>query len=178
MSIALRLGLYYAALFIGTGASAPYAGMWFRAHGLSGAAIGLILALARRLKLLLGDTLLLRVEVRPLDLARQLLGVAVPDALSQSTLDVVVNNLREAAELFLDGLRLLDQHLEHPIFDPLREHEIVAVHFRSRLKLAVDAAIALLDPARIPGQVEMEEIRTMRLEVQAFASRIGREQDT
>jgi MFS transporter, PPP family, 3-phenylpropionic acid transporter len=44
MSIALRLGLYYAALLIGTGASAPYAGVWFRAHGLSGAAIGLILA--------------------------------------------------------------------------------------------------------------------------------------
>ena len=44
MSIALRLGLFYAALLIGTGASAPYAGLWFRAHGLSGAAIGLILA--------------------------------------------------------------------------------------------------------------------------------------
>jgi PPP family 3-phenylpropionic acid transporter len=44
MSIAPRLGLFYAALFIGTGASAPYAGVWFRAHGLSGAAIGLILA--------------------------------------------------------------------------------------------------------------------------------------
>lgn len=44
MSIALRLGLYYAALFVGSGASGPYAGVWFRAHGLSGVAIGLILA--------------------------------------------------------------------------------------------------------------------------------------
>ena len=44
MSSALRIGLYYAALLIGTGASAPYAGVWFRAQGLSGAAIGLILA--------------------------------------------------------------------------------------------------------------------------------------
>jgi PPP family 3-phenylpropionic acid transporter len=44
MSTALRLGLFYAALFIGSGASAPYAGVWFKAHGLSGAAIGLILA--------------------------------------------------------------------------------------------------------------------------------------
>ncbi|HEY2707985.1 MAG TPA: MFS transporter [Caulobacteraceae bacterium] len=44
MSIALRLGLYYASLFIGNGASGPYAGVWFKAHGLSGAAIGLILA--------------------------------------------------------------------------------------------------------------------------------------
>ena len=44
MSTALRLGLYYAVLLVGTGASAPYAGVWFKAHGLSGAAIGLILA--------------------------------------------------------------------------------------------------------------------------------------
>ena len=44
MSIAPRLGLYYAALFIGSGASAPYASVWFRAHGLSGAGIGLVLA--------------------------------------------------------------------------------------------------------------------------------------
>jgi len=44
MSIALRLGLFYAALFIGSGASSPNAGVWFRSHGLSGAAIGLILA--------------------------------------------------------------------------------------------------------------------------------------
>ncbi|MFI4935227.1 MAG: MFS transporter [Caulobacterales bacterium] len=44
MPLAVRLGLYYAAIFIGNGAAGPYAGVWFRAHGLSGAAIGLILA--------------------------------------------------------------------------------------------------------------------------------------
>lgn len=44
MSIALRLGLFYAALFIGSGASSPNAGIWFRSHQLSGTAIGLILA--------------------------------------------------------------------------------------------------------------------------------------
>jgi PPP family 3-phenylpropionic acid transporter len=44
MSIALRLGLFYAVLLAGSGASGPYAGVWFRAQGLSGAAIGLILA--------------------------------------------------------------------------------------------------------------------------------------
>ncbi len=44
MSIASRLGLFYAVLLIGSGASSPYAGVWFRSHGLSGAAIGLILA--------------------------------------------------------------------------------------------------------------------------------------
>lgn len=44
MPIAVRLGLFYSALFIGSGASAPYIGVWFQAHGLSGSAIGLILA--------------------------------------------------------------------------------------------------------------------------------------
>lgn len=40
----LRLGLYYAAIFIGTGASLPYMPVWFREQGLSGAQIGAILA--------------------------------------------------------------------------------------------------------------------------------------
>ena len=135
------------------------------------------LAFAGRLELFLGDALLLRIEVRPLDLARQLLGVTVTDALTETALDVVVDDLREAAELLLDSLGLPDEHLEHSVFDPLRKHEVVAVHFRGRLELAVDATVALLDAARIPGQVEMEEIRTMRLEVQALAGRVGRKQD-
>ncbi|HYE44845.1 MAG TPA: MFS transporter [Caulobacter sp.] len=44
MSTPLRLGLYYAAIFIGTGASLPYMPVWFRSQGLSGAEIGVILA--------------------------------------------------------------------------------------------------------------------------------------
>jgi PPP family 3-phenylpropionic acid transporter len=40
----LRLGLFYCSIFIGTGASLPYMPVWFRAHGLSGAQIGVILA--------------------------------------------------------------------------------------------------------------------------------------
>jgi PPP family 3-phenylpropionic acid transporter len=44
MSTQLRLGLYYAAIFIGTGASLPYMPVWFRSQGLSGAEIGMILA--------------------------------------------------------------------------------------------------------------------------------------
>jgi len=44
MPLTLRLGLFYAAIFVGTGASLPYIPVWFRAQGLSGAQIGLILA--------------------------------------------------------------------------------------------------------------------------------------
>jgi MFS transporter, PPP family, 3-phenylpropionic acid transporter len=38
------LGLFYAALFVGTGASLPFMPVWFKAHGLGGAEIGVILA--------------------------------------------------------------------------------------------------------------------------------------
>lgn len=44
MNSALRLGFFYAVVFIGTGASLPYMPVWFRSHGLSGAQIGLLLA--------------------------------------------------------------------------------------------------------------------------------------
>ena len=45
MSLPLRLGLFYGAIFVGTGASSPYLPVWFADHGLSGARIGLILSL-------------------------------------------------------------------------------------------------------------------------------------
>jgi MFS transporter, PPP family, 3-phenylpropionic acid transporter len=45
MSLPVRLGLYYGAIFVGTGVSSPYLPVWFAHHGLSGAKIGLILSL-------------------------------------------------------------------------------------------------------------------------------------
>lgn len=44
MSEPVRLGLFYAALFVGTGAASPYIPVWFASRGLSGAEIGLILS--------------------------------------------------------------------------------------------------------------------------------------
>ena len=41
----LRLGLFYAAIYIGNGVSSPYLPVWFHHRGLSGAEIGLILSL-------------------------------------------------------------------------------------------------------------------------------------
>jgi PPP family 3-phenylpropionic acid transporter len=41
----IRLGLYYASLYVSTGASAPYLAMWLKAGGLSGGQIGAVLAL-------------------------------------------------------------------------------------------------------------------------------------
>ena len=75
----------------------------------------------------------------------------------------------------LDGFRLPD-HIDYPILTPLGKHEVMPGHFRHGL-LAVDAAVALLDAARNPRQVEMEEICTMDPEVQTLAGGIGREQN-
>jgi len=44
MPRAIQLGLFYCAVFVGTGVSLPYMPIWFEAHGLSGAQIGLILS--------------------------------------------------------------------------------------------------------------------------------------
>jgi PPP family 3-phenylpropionic acid transporter len=45
MPLPIRLGLFYCAIFVGTGASSPYMPVWFAHHGLNGAQIGLILSL-------------------------------------------------------------------------------------------------------------------------------------
>lgn len=45
MSLPIRLGLFYSAIFVGSGASSPYIPVWFAHHGLSGSQIGLILSL-------------------------------------------------------------------------------------------------------------------------------------
>jgi len=44
MPAAIALGLFYAAQFVGSGASLPFMPVWFKAQGLSGAEIGVILA--------------------------------------------------------------------------------------------------------------------------------------
>jgi len=44
MSRAILLGLFYSSVFVGTGASLPYMPVWFRAQGLSGLEIGVILS--------------------------------------------------------------------------------------------------------------------------------------
>jgi PPP family 3-phenylpropionic acid transporter len=57
MSLPLRLGLYFAAIFVGTGVSSPYIGLWFHAHGLSGAQIGVILAAPAMARVVTGPAL-------------------------------------------------------------------------------------------------------------------------
>ena len=135
------------------------------------------LPLASRFELLGRDTLLLPVEIRRFDLAREALRVPVTDSATKAPLDIIVDHLGKTAELALDGLGLLHQDFEDAVLLALREHEVVTTHCRRRLKLAVDSPVALLDATRIPGQVEVEEIGAVRLEVQPLAGSIGGEQN-
>jgi PPP family 3-phenylpropionic acid transporter len=59
MPVVLGLGLFYAALFIGTGASMPFMPVWFRAQGLGGAQIGLILSAPLLARVVVGPALAL-----------------------------------------------------------------------------------------------------------------------
>ena len=136
-----------------------------------------VLALAGGFELLGRDALLLPVEVRRFDLAREALRVPVADAAAKTAFDVVVDHLGEAAELALDGVGLPDQDLQDVVLGALRQDEVVAAHPRRRLQLAVDAPVALLDAARVPGQVEVEEVGAVGLEVQPLAGGVGGDED-
>ena len=103
---------------------------------------------------------------------------AVADAArAEAAFDVVVDHLRQAAQLGLDGLGLADEHLQHAVLGALGQDEVVAAHLGRRLQLAVDAAVALLDAAGVPGQVEVEQVGAVGLEVQPLAGGVGCEQD-
>jgi PPP family 3-phenylpropionic acid transporter len=53
----IRLGLFYATLYIATGVSSPYIAVWFKARGLSGSEIGAILALPLLARVFTGPAL-------------------------------------------------------------------------------------------------------------------------
>ena len=145
--------------------------------GSARSARAVLLALARLLELLLGDSLASASRsARSISAAScSASRCRIPPA--QPALDLIVDHLRQAAELPPDRLGLAHQHLEHPVLDPLRKHEVVAADLVRRLQLAVDAPVALLDSPRVPRQVEVEQVGAVRLEVQALPRGVGRDQD-
>ena len=86
-------------------------------------------------------------------------------------------HLRKAAQLAFDQFRLLDQDFENPVLLAIGVDEIVAVDLGAGLELSVDAAVALFETARIPGNVEMEQVPAVGLEVQPLAGGVGGDQD-
>ena len=138
-----------------------------------------VAALAGRFEFLRGRSLLRVPKGLFLDLAPEQFYIAVPDAVARQTLvQSVVDHLRQTPEFSLDGLGLPDQHFEHPVLDALGQHEVMAVHLGSRLELAIDASVALLDAARVPRQVEMEHVRAASLQVETLPGRVGSDEDS
>src|SRR5262249_5027388 len=127
---------------------------------------------------LLLDRLLGCVVTHSLDFSFLALDVAAPDARVQVGLRLGVEDLRQSAEFLADRFGLPHQRPQHPILGPLAIKEIAAVNNRLRLELAIDTAIALLQSAGIPGQVEVEKVVAMALKVEPLTGRVGADQDT
>ena len=59
MVSALRLGFYYAAIFLGSGARVPFMAVWFKAQGMSGTELALILSVPLFIQAVAGPALAL-----------------------------------------------------------------------------------------------------------------------
>ena len=90
---------------------------------------------------------------------------------------VLVEDRAEPAQLAIDGLGLLDDAAEDRVLLPVLVEEVAAIDRRRRLKFAVDSAVALFEPGRVPGNVVVEQVEAVTLEIQALAGRVGRQQD-
>ena len=102
---------------------------------------------------------------------------ALDPAAAQRLDQPLVEHGAEPAELAIDRLGLLDDPAEDRVLLAVLVEEVAAIDRRRRLELAVDAAVALLEPGRVPGDVVVEEVGAVLLEVQALAGRVGGEQD-
>src|SRR5208337_2402181 len=138
----------------------------------------IFLPLASRFQFLLDDLSVPGIRVGPFQLLGERCDVAVANTLLEGLGQPAFQHLGEAAQLLLDRFRLLDQDFKDAVFLAVGVDDVVAVELCVRLELAVDAAVALFEAARIPGHVEVEQVPTMSLEVQALAGSAGGDQDT
>ena len=90
----------------------------------------------------------------------------------------LTDDLSGRAKLLADALGLADERLQDDVLGALLVDEVAAPDLRRRLQLAVDAAVALFEPRRIPGQIDVDEVVAAHLEVDAFARGVGADQDT
>jgi hypothetical protein len=69
----------------------------------------------------------------------------------------------EAAEFLADRFRFLHERGQDAVLRALLVEEVVTVDLRIRLEFPVDAPVALLHAARVPGHVEVKEVPAVRL---------------
>ena len=118
----------------------------------------LLFALTAALQLFInesaGDTEVVEL-VEPLDLSNGVGQGRGVDALGQQFVEFADHHRRQAAQFGADLVGLAHHRVEHRVFRSLGQHEVVAKHLGRPLQGAVDAAVALLHPARVPGHIEV-----------------------
>ena len=82
------------------------------------------------------------------------------------------------AEIAPNLLRLADEHVQDDLIDGIvRAVEQDRLHARLRLTETIDAALALLQPVGIPGQVVVHDGVEVVLQIDALAQAIGGDED-
>ena len=84
--------------------------------------------------------------------------------------------VRHERELRAGLLVFRDQAQQQPLLERAREIEVADLRI-ALLAIAIDAAVALLQPVRIVRQVEMDQIEAALLQVQPLGQRVGADQD-
>jgi hypothetical protein len=112
------------------------------------------------------------------DARSQLGGLATLDTVPrQGLLHSHAEHFAGRAELASDHLSLADEGVEHAILLALVVEEVAAGHDLRRLKLSVDAAVALFEARRVPRQIDVDEIVAAGLGVQSLARRVAADED-
>ena len=122
------------------------------------------IGLAHRLEIVPGAPLSIGL-LDMIDFGRHLIDAAAIDAAGAQFGNAGFDDRGGAAELLADDFGFFDEPPQHPVLRPLRVDEIAAIDARRRLQLAVDAAVALFETARVPWQVEVKQVATMALQV-------------
>ncbi len=113
-------------------------------------------------------------------------GLPVGGAAQHLALDVGGDHVAGAAEVLPDLVDLPDGDAEELqlVFEgalrrvlPAVRDEVEDIHLRRRLAVPVDAAVALFQPVRVPGDLPVQQPVAVVLKVDALAGRVGGEQD-
>ena len=92
-------------------------------------------------------------------------------------LDALGDDVANAAEVLPHLRDLLDGQAQHVAVAVVLVVEVQAPHLLRGLPMPVDAAVALLHPHGVPGDLVVDEVAAVRLEVEPLAGGIGGEQD-
>jgi hypothetical protein len=136
-----------------------------------------VLALPGTLQLVLDRRLGCGLNVGGLYLVAHRIDVCVAYAAAHGRLQPALDYLSKTPQLFANRLGLAHEDLKNPVLRALEIDEVVTEHLVTRLKLAVDATVALLHARRVPRNVEVKQVPAVGLEIETLARRIGRNEN-